>query len=126
MTLSFGIIRTRRADVYGDDISDEDVDMQTGNHEGQTRKVRKNVTMEYEKPGSWKKVRNLDNSGSKEVVKANIATVNAKEIRGPWTVVFNGRRQKKIQAKRDVTIKYQEVSSVGKDGRIFGKLRRRP
>ena len=124
--MSFGIIRTRRADVYGDDISDEDVDMQTGNHEGQTRKVRKNVTMEYEKPGSWKKVRNLDNSGSKEVVKANIATVNAKEIRGPWTVVFNGRRQKKIQAKRDVTIKYQEVSSVGKDGRIFGKLRRRP
>ena len=124
--MSFGIIRTRRADVYGDDISDENVDMQTGNHEGQTRKVRKNVTMEYEKPGSWKKVRNLDNSGSKEVVKANIATVNAKEIRGPWTVVFNGRRQKKIQAKRDVTIKYQEVSSVGKDGRIFGKLRRRP
>ena len=47
MTLSFGIIRTRRADVYGDDISDENVDMQTGNHEGQTRKVRKNVTMEY-------------------------------------------------------------------------------
>ena len=124
--MSFGIIRTRRADVYGDDISDEDVDMQTGNHEGQTRKVRKNVTMEYEKPGSWKKVRNLDNSGSKEVVKANIATVNAKEIRGPWTVVFNGRRQKKIQTKRDVTIKCQEVSSVGKDGRIFGKLRRRP
>lgn len=124
--MSFGIIRTRRADVYGDDISDENVDMQTGNHEGQTRKVRKNVTMEYEKPGSWKKVRNLDNSGSKEVVKANIATVNAKEIRGPWTVVFNGRRQKKIQAKRDVTIKYQEVSSVGKDGRIFGKLRRKP
>lgn len=81
--MSFGIIRTRRADVYGDDISDENVDMQTGNHEGQTRKVRKNVTMEYEKPGSWKKVRNLDNSGSKEVVKANIATVNAKEIRGP-------------------------------------------
>ena len=126
MTLSFGIIRTRRADVYGDDISDENVDMQTGNHKGQTRKVRKNVTIDYEKPGSWKKVRNLDNSGSKEVVKANIATVNAKEIRGPWAVVFNGRRQKKIQAKRDVTIKYQEVSSVGKDGRIFGKLRRRP
>ncbi|WP_400203616.1 hypothetical protein [Methanomethylophilus alvi] len=96
--------------------------MQTGNHEGQTRKVRKNVTIEYEKPGSWKKVRNLDNSGSKEVVKANIATVNA----NPWAVFFNGRRQKKIQAKRDVTIKYQEVSSVGKDGRIFGKLRRRP
>ena len=126
MTLSFGIIRTRRADVYGDDISDEDVDMQTGNHKGQTRKVRKNVTMEYEKPGSWKKVRNLDNSGSKEVVKANIATVNAKEIRGAWAVVLNGRRQKKIQSKRDVTIKYEEVSSVGKDWRIFGKLRRRP
>ena len=124
--MSFRIIRTRRADVYGDDISEEDVNMQTGNHEGQTRKVRKNVTIEYEKPGSWKKVRNLDNSGSKEVVKANIATVNAKEIRGPWAVVFNGRRQKKIHAKRDVTIKYQEVSSVGKDGRIFGKLRRRP
>ena len=93
--MSFGIIRTRRADVYGDDISDENVDMQTGNHEGQTRKVRKNVTMEYEKPGSWKKVRNLDNSGSKEVVKANIATVNAKEIvaLGPSSSTAAGRRR---------------------------------
>lgn len=60
--MSFGIIRTRRADVYGDDISEEDVNMQTGNHEGQTRKVRKNVIMDYEKPGSWKKVGGLDSS----------------------------------------------------------------
>ncbi len=88
--------------------------MQTGNHEGQTRRVRKNVTIEYEKPHSWKGVRNLDDSGSKEVAKANIATVNAKEIHGPWSVVFKGKRQKKIQAKRDVTIKYQEADDSEK------------
>lgn len=107
--MAFRIIRTRKADVYGDDISEEDVNMQTGNHEGQTRKVRKNVTIEYEKPRSWKKIQKLDDPGSKEVAKASIATVNAKEIHGPWSVIFNGRKQKKIRAKRDVTIKYQEA-----------------
>lgn len=120
-----GIIRTRKADVYGDSISKENVNMQTGNHEGQTRKVKKNVTIEYEEPGSWKKVVGLDHPGSKEIVKANVATVNAKEIHGPWSTIFNGRKQKRIQAKRDVTITYQNVSSISKGKRIFEKMRRR-
>lgn len=102
--MSKRIIRTRRAEVYGDDVSGIDVNMQTGNHEGQTCTVRKNVTVEYEKPSSWKNVRNLDADDSIETVVSNVAVVNAKEIRGPWPVVFRNRRQKKIQAKRDVTI----------------------
>lgn len=103
-------IRTRRADVYGDDVSKMNVNMQTGNHEGQMRIVRKNVTIEYESPSSWKRVRNLDKDPSVETVSANIAVVDAKEIHGPWPVIFKGRSQKKIQAKRDVTITCDEPS----------------
>lgn len=106
------IIRTRKADVYGDRISDMDVNMQTGNHEGQTRTVRKNVTIEYERPRSWKNDRNLDDDPSVGTATANIAVVNAKEIHGPWPVIFKGRRQKRIQAKRDVTITYDDASET--------------
>ena len=99
-------IRTRKADVYGDDISGMDVNRQTGNHEGQTRTVRKNVTIEYEKPRSWKKVQSLDDVPTLDTAIADIAVVNAKEIHGPWPVLFKGRKQKRIQAKRDVTITF--------------------
>lgn len=108
------IIRTKRANVYGDDVSGKNVNMQTGNHEGQTRVVQKNVTIEYEKPLSWKKVRDLDGGSSTETTTTNHAVVNAKEIHGPWPVLFKGRRQKKIQAKRDVTITYDDRSDSSK------------
>ena len=108
------IVRTRKADVYGDDISGMDVNMQTGNHEGQTRTVRKNVTIEYERPQSWKKIRKLDDDSMVDTVNANIAVVNAKEIRGPWPVIFKGRKQKRIQAKRDVTITNDDASDTSR------------
>ena len=98
------VVRTRKADVYGADVSRSDVNMQTGNHEGQTCTVRKNVTVEYEKPSPWKKIRNLGRHDDVESITGDVAVVNAKEIHGPWPVIFKGRRQKKIQAKRDVTI----------------------
>jgi len=111
------IIRTRRADVYGDRISEMDVNMQTGNHEGQTRTVHKNVTIEYEDPQSWKKVRKLDSDSEMNTASADIAVVNAKEIRGPWLVIFKGRSQKKIRAKRDVTITYDDSSKKSRGRR---------
>lgn len=107
------VIRTRYADVYGDRINDPEVNMQTGNHEGQTCTVRKNVTVEYEKPSPWKKLRDLGRHDDVESITGDIAVVNAKEIHGPWPVVFKGRRQKKIQAKRDVTIHFTDSKEKG-------------
>ncbi len=99
-------IRTQKAEIIGDNVTKIIVNRQTGNHEGQTCTVKKEVTITYEDPAPRSAVHEIENI--KKTASADLATVNAKSISNPAPVSFKGRNQQKIKAKRDVTISYVE------------------
>ena len=106
MARSRKTIRSQNAEIYGDNIYDEPVKTQTGNHETMAKTVDKHVTIEYDSPRPHKALRKLDEEPSKNSTKAKIATVHAKNIIGPWPSNKHRNGQKWIRAKRDVVISY--------------------
>ncbi len=104
------VIRTKKADVYGDVVEMKKPNRQSGGHKSQRCTVSKDVIVDYETSSPKSVVKRIDRSGSSERLYAKKVDVSAKEIDGPWIGSFFGKIRNKIHAKNDVTLIVNEPS----------------
>lgn len=109
-------IRARKVEVHADSITGKTVNRQTGNHEGQSRTASKHVTVEVVESSS-KNGSNDDHPPSGTILRTDKASINAKTVIGPLDSSKYRKGQKRIVAKRDVTVILKDTASARGRGR---------